>query len=200
MTLAYVRLILIVAAWALVTYTLWRARRWLLFYLVGALGLIVVVLLAAITMGWDGWLAGLEARQVAGLAAVLDLRLSVTGDAGLAIPNHTGWAVFAIGVECSALLELSAIIGLIVFYPAFSRRRKVTTVVVGGAATYVVNLLRIMIIVAIINAMGTDWVFAAHAVFGRVFFFVATIGLLWILITRPTLGLVGRKLAGGQDG
>lgn len=200
MTLAYVRLALLVAVWVLLTVSLWRARRWLLFYLVGALGLIVVALLAAITVGWDGWLQALEARQVAALAAALDLELDVTGDAGLAIPNHTGWAVFAVGIECSALLELSAIVGLIVFYPAFSRRRKATTVVVGGAATYLINLVRILIIVAVINALGTDWVFAAHAVIGRIFFFVATIGLLWILVTRPTLGLVGRRLDGGPDG
>jgi hypothetical protein len=48
--------------------------------------------------------------------------------------------------------------------------------------------------VAIINTMGTSWVFPAHAVFGRVFFFVATVALYWYLVTRPTISIVGARL------
>jgi hypothetical protein len=48
--------------------------------------------------------------------------------------------------------------------------------------------------VAIIDMRGSDWAFAAHAVFGRVFFFVATIYLYWRLVTRPTVRHVGEEL------
>lgn len=200
MSPVFIQVILVTVAWASMTYALWRARRWLLFYVFAVLGLIVDALFVATTLGWDAWLASLEARQVAVLAAPLGLALSVTGGNGLAIPNHAGWAVFAIGVECSALLEIAAIVGLTAFYPAFSRRRKALTVAAGAAATYVMNLMRIMLIVALVNFLGTSWVFAAHAVFGRVFFFVATVGLFWWLVTRPTLGIVGRKVLEPQDG
>ena len=121
------------------------------------------------------------------------------GRSGLAIPNHTGWAVFDIGIECSALLETFAFAGLVGFYPAFAKGRKTLTVGAGAVATWVINLLRILLIVAIINAFGTDWVYAAHAVFGRIFFFAATVALYWYLVTRPTIRIVSADLLEAAD-
>ena len=54
----------------------------------------------------------------------------------------------------------------------------------------------IMLIVALINSFGTSWVFAAHAVFGRVFFFIGTVALYWWIITRPTVTAVAGILEG----
>lgn len=183
-------------AWATLVFLLRRSRRWLLFYLTGGLGFVLVVLFWASTFGADTMLEALEARQTVGLAGASGIALSLIGETGLAIPNHTGWAVFDVGIECSALLEMSAIIGLVIFYPAFSAGRKVTTAIVGTAVTYAINIARIMLIVALINAFGTSWVFAAHAVFGRILFFIGTVALYWWLVTRPTVARIGRDLAG----
>ena len=193
-----VQLAIAAGAWALLTFALWRQRRWLVFYLTGAFGFVLLVMFAAVIMDWDTWLEGIEATHVLAMATGLGIGLDVTGLTGLAIPNHTGWAVFDIGIECSALLEMSAIIGLSMFYPAFTAGRKIYTAAVGTAVTYVINLLRILLIVAIINAYGTDWVFSAHAVFGRVFFFAGTVALYWYLITRPTVGVVMKQVKGGE--
>ena len=189
-------LVLGTVAWAAVVFLLRRSRRWLLFYLTGGLGFVLVVLFWASTFGADTMLEALEARQTVGLAGASGIALSLIGETGLAIPNHTGWAVFDVGIECSALLEMSAIIGLVMFYPAFSAGRKVTTAIIGTAVTYAINIARIMLIVALINAFGTSWVFAAHAVFGRILFFIGTVALYWWLVTRPTVTRIGRDLAG----
>lgn len=187
------------AVWALIVAGLRSRRRWLLFYLVGGLGLILVALFWASAFGLDTALEAAEAKQTVGLASVLGIALSLLGKTGLAIPNHTGWAVFDVGIECSALLEMSAMIGLVAFYPAFSAKRKVTTAIAGAGVTYLVNLARIMLIVVLINAFGTSWVFAAHAVFGRMLFFIGTVLLYWWLITRPTMGLVAQRLEVAPD-
>lgn len=187
-------LILGTLVWAGATLALQRARRWLLFYLTGGLGFVLVVLFWASTLGFDTALEAVEARQAVGIANFTGIALSLLGKTGLAIPNHTGWAVFDVGIECSALLEMSAIIGLVGFYPAFSTGRKVSSVIIGTAVTYAVNIARIMLIVVLINAFGTDWVFAAHAVFGRVLFFIGTVALYWWLITRPTMSWIGADL------
>lgn len=194
------QLALAAIAWALLTFLLWRMRRWLLFYVTGAFGFILLVLFTAVILNWDTFLEAIQAAQVAAMAARVGIPVSVMGATGLAIPNHTGWAVFDIGIECSALLEMSAVIALTVFYPAFSPRRKALTASVGMGVTYVINLLRVLLIVAIINAFGTGWVFAAHAVFGRVFFFIGTVALYWYVITRPTISYVNRRIAGDADG
>lgn len=180
--------------WAVAAFALQRARRWLLFYLTGGLGFVLVVLFWASALGFDTALEALEARQAVGIANLTGIALSLLGKTGLAIPNHTGWAVFDVGIECSALLEMSAIIGLVAFYPAFSTGRKLSSALIGTAVTYAVNIARIMLIVVLINSFGTDWVFAAHAVFGRILFFIGTVALYWWLITRPTMSWIGASL------
>lgn len=190
-----VPLSLALVMWLGTLLLLWKSRRWLLFYLLGALGGIIFVVITAAMTGLDARLEGIEARQVMGLARYAGIHLQLLGNAGLAIPNHTGWGVFDIGIECSALLEMTAMAGLVLFYPAvFTPPRKAAIVVVGTGLTYVFNLARILLIVAIINEYGTAWVFPAHAVFGRTFFFFATIVLYWRLMTRPTVKHVGSTL------
>ncbi|MCX8007483.1 MAG: archaeosortase/exosortase family protein [Coriobacteriia bacterium] len=188
------------AAWALVVAALRRARYWLLFYLLGGLGFVLVVLFWASRFGLDDVLEAFEAKLAVGIASVAGIALSQLGATGLAIPNHTGWAVFDVGIECSALIEMAAIVGLTVFYPAFDPARKAVNTVVGITTTFAINMLRIMVIVLIINAYGTGWVFAAHAVFGRVVFFIGTVALYWWLVTRPTVGVVRTALGEGSSG
>ncbi|MBU4557351.1 MAG: hypothetical protein KJ747_10820 [Actinobacteria bacterium] len=187
-------LVVLTALWAGLTFSLWRGRRWLAFYLTGAFGFVLLAISFMRSLGMDATVEALQAQQVVALATRIGLGLEVLGASGLAIPNHTGWAVFDIGIECSALLEMFAFTGLVMFYPAFSRGRKAGTIGLGVVATWIINLLRILLIVAIINQFGTGWVFPAHAVFGRVFFFAATIAIYWYLVTRPTITIVGAQL------
>ncbi|MDZ4063714.1 MAG: hypothetical protein U1E22_03505, partial [Coriobacteriia bacterium] len=192
MTVSPAFVVAFAVVWAVTVFLLRYRRRWLVYYITAAFGFILLVVMATKVTGWQNILEALEASQVKTLSGLTGLSLDVLGGSGLAIPNHTGWAVFDIGIECSALLEMSAIIGLIGFYPAFRPGRRAANMAIGLAVTYVMNLARIMLIVAIINAYGTAWVFPAHAVFGRVFFFIATIALYWYLITRPTVSIVNR--------
>ncbi len=199
MTFGVVQLAIAVVVWLGATTFFWRTRRWLMFYLTGAFGFVLIVMFAALVLDWDTALEALEARQTIMFASASGLTLDLLGTTGLAIRNHTGWAVFDIGIECSALLEMSAIIGLTLFYPAFSKGRRIMIAGIGLGATYIINLMRILLIVAIIDAFGTAWVFSAHAVFGRVFFFILTVALYWFLVTRPTLGAVRARVEEAMD-
>ena len=60
--------------------------------------------------------------------------------------------------------------------------------------TYLLNIARILLIVTIIDAGGTQWVFSAHAIFGRVLFFIGVIIIFWYLVTRPTIRIVSRRM------
>jgi len=183
-----------VVVWGFATLGLYRLKRWLLFYLVGAFGFVLLTAFGAGALDVDTVIEGVEAAQVAALAALMGTGVKVAGTTGLAIPNHTGWAVFDIGLECSAILEMAAIVGLTAFYPAFPPIKRAVFGIIGLLVTYVVNIARIMLIVTIVNTFGTDWVFLSHAVFGRVFFFAATVALYWFLMTRPTVTLAGARI------
>ncbi len=189
--------LLAIVVWAAVTFGLLRLRRWLLFYLVGAFGFVLLLAFGAAALDIDTVIESVEAAQVAMLAGLMGIGVTVVEGTGLAIPNHTGWAVFDIGLECSAILEMAAIVGLTAFYPAFRPGKRAILGITGALMTYVINIGRILLIVAIINAFGTDWVFAAHAVFGRIFFFIGTVALYWFLMTRPTIGFTRRRLEEG---
>lgn len=190
--------IILAIVWLAVIVFLWVKRRWLVFYLTAALGFVLLVIYAAAFMGFDEVLEGIEAAQVAAMAGWFGITLDVMGTAGLAVRNHAGWAVFDIGIECSALLEIAAVTGLVAFYPAFSLGRKAITIIIGVVATYILNLFRILLIVWIIDVLGTGWVFPAHAVFGRVFFFVGTVAIYWFLVTRPSIGILGNRARPGD--
>jgi exosortase family protein XrtG len=189
-TLAVIALI-----WVGATFSLWRSKRWLAFYITGAFGFVLLALSIVRSTGFDVVVETWQAQQVVTLARLVGLRIGTLGGSGLAIPSRTGWAVFDIGIECSALLETFVFAALCGFYPAFDAVRKTWTIVVGAVATYVINLLRIVLIMAVISWMGTGWVYPAHAVFGRVFFFAATIAVYWYLVTRPTISVVSRDLS-----
>jgi len=186
-----------VVVWAAVTIALHQLRRWLPYYLVGAFGFVLLLAYGAGALNLDTLVESVQAVQVATISAVLGIGVRVVEATGLAIPNHTGWAVFDIGLECSAILEMAAIVGLTAFYPAFRPGKRALFGITGAALTYVINIGRILLIVAIINAFGTSWVFAAHAVFGRVFFFIGTVALYWFLMTRPTIGFTRKRVQEG---
>lgn len=183
-----------VVVWGAITVALLRMRRWLVFYLWGAFGFVLLVTFGAGALNLDTAIEAVEAAQVGWLSALLGIGVKVVNSTGLAIPNHTGWAVFDIGLECSAILEMAAIVGLTAFYPAFRPGKRALFGIAGMALTYVLNLMRVLLIVAIINAMGTGWVFAAHAVFGRILFFVGTVALYWFLMTRPTVSFTRKRV------
>jgi len=180
--------------WAGAVFYLRGKRAWLTYYVLGSLGLVVLVLFLAQALGFDTRLEAIEAVQVAWLARLFHVKASLLPPSGLAIGNHVGWGVFDIGIECSALLEMAAFAALVGFYPPWRPGKKALIIALGVAATYVVNLLRILIIVGMIAQLGTDWVFIAHAVVGRVFFFVGVVAIFWFLVTLPTVRTLSAKL------
>ncbi len=187
-------LVLMGIVWVGALAALRRRRRWLSFYALGALGTVLMALFATQAIGLDQWLETIEARQVAAIAHSLQINVSFLPPSGLAIENHVGWGVFDVGIECSALLEMAAFAGLVGFYPGFSAVRKAYLVLAGVMATYVINIFRILIIVNMIAELGTGYVFVAHAVVGRLFFFTGVVVVYWVLVTMPTVRTVFARL------
>lgn len=183
--------------WVAILAALWRARRWLLFYLSGSLGLVILTVVVARITTLNQALEALEARQTAFLAALLGQRITVLGMNGLAIENPYGWGIFDVGIECSGLLEMATIAGLVLFYPSvFDARKRAAFTIVGVVVTYLINLARILVIVLVVSRFGTESVFFAHAILGRIFFFIATVALYWWIVTLVTLRHVEADLRG----
>lgn len=182
------------AAWFFLTRALRKMRRWLPYYLVGSFGFVILTAVGAALFDVDTAVESVEAIQSAALSNALGISVYAVNATGLAIPAGGGWAIFDITLECSAILEMATIVALLCFYPGSSPLARAGKAALGVVVTYIVNLARIMIIVAVIAWQGTSWVFVAHAVIGRVFFLTATIALYWFIITRPTMSITRKRL------
>lgn len=172
-----------------------RQRQWSLFQFVwGAFGFAFLFIHLSLIQGWDSSLSTIEVRNVQSLIGFLGIRLQSVDNTTLLIPDSTGWSGLRVGIECSTLIELSVFAGLVLFYPRLSFNQRWRYLLLGLVGTYLLNLLRITVIVILIWFWGKPMVPFAHAIVGRLIYFVGVVALYWFLLTRPTLRLVHRSI------
>ncbi len=189
--------------WLALVLALRRSRIWLFYYLVAAVGWCfgLVVLLRELLPG-EAALAMATAYNTHYLAGLLGVPTRVFRSAPglllvLVIAQESGWTALQVGLESSGLLELSVLSGLLLFYPGMPFLRRSLSV-----ATYVANVLRVLLIVVVLHFAGKDSLLFAHTFLGRAFFFAVTVAIYWYLMTRTSLEVLrGRVLrALGEEG
>jgi exosortase family protein XrtG len=174
--------------------TLRRMRFGLIGYVWGAFGLAALFILAAQVGQWNLPLGSLEANIVVAIANALGLRLAFLDPASLIVPDPTGWSILRIGIECSTLIEGAVFTGLMMFYPRFPPGERLIRLAAGLGATFLINLARLSVIVGMVTSMGSPAVPWAHAVVGRLVFFIGVVIVYWRMMTLPTLRMVRRDL------
>jgi len=197
--------LLVSLCWLAVVYFFYRHRIWLPFYVVGAVGLTLLII-------WAGrWLIPLEmtlerytAYNVHDLANWFGVETHIFQEAPgailvLVIPQELGWVLLEVGIECSGLLEEAVLVGLLAFYPGWPLYRRLALLSFGLMATYAGNLIRVLFIVFTLHYMGKDAVFLAHTLVGRVIFFCIVVLIYWLVLTWPTLDLVRANLLHRQS-
>jgi exosortase family protein XrtG len=192
-----------VVGWALATRFFWRAGAWLPYYVVGAAGGAVLAVVAARELV-PGELAirVATAYAVHHLSWLLGIHTELFDDrAGellvVGVPHHQEWTRLTIGIECSGLLELAALMGLVVFYPALPKARRLLVLAVALGLTFAANVLRMLVIIGAVGYGGQGWLDVAHVVFGRAVFFALAVAVYWFAVTRPTLRVVYARLREG---
>lgn len=176
-------------------------RIWLPYYLTGSVGFAVgLVLLGQGPLGLERALEWVTARGAGLGAAALGIPTRVlpgVADATLVMVLHQpiGWTVLPVGIETSGLLEEAAIAALTLFYPLRGAARRARIVVAGLAATAVANIVRVVVILAMLHLGGKEALFLAHNVVGRGIFFALVVGIYWLALTAPTVRQLQQKLA-----
>lgn len=66
--------------------------------------------------------------------------------------------------------------------------------VVGLVATYVINILRLLVIIGFLHWGGKDMAWLAHSVIGRAVFFALIVAVYWFVFTRATLRSVRERV------
>ena len=186
-------------AWAAAYVFLRRSRAWLLSYVVGAVGftLIVVYLMRGSVLESAFETAGAVGAHYVGNLIGIPTKVFFNAPGTLLVLivyQHSGWTAVEVDIECSGLLESIVFIGLVLFFRGLPFIRKVWYISVGLVFTFLVNLLRIVLIVAMITHFGKDAIYLAHTVVGRAVFFLLVINLYWYTFTRTTMETLRRRI------
>lgn len=171
-----------------------RARYTLVGYLWGAFGLAALGILIAQVGQWNVTLGQWEAASLVSAFGWLGLTVTGLQRSSVMIPDPTGWSILNIGIECSTLVEGFIFAGLLLFYPRFTAPQRAIRLGVGLVWTYLINLVRLLIIIGLIMWLGKPIAPLAHAIIGRLFFFAGMIFVYWRLLTLPTLQIVRREM------
>ena len=189
------------AVWlALVSLFRWR-RIWLPYYATGSVGLALLIVFAGTRLipmeYWMEYATAFSAHAISQSAGI-PTRVFEAAPGNIlvwVVVQSPGWTVVRVDLECSGLLELATLAGLILFYPAWTFKQRVGLVLVGWLATFVANIIRVLVIILILHVMGKQSIFVAHTIIGRLIFFALVAGVYWVILTRGTLKALQKRLA-----
>lgn len=180
----WVILALVAAAWLFALRTLDRADLKFWHFIVGAVGLFVIMMvylrpyatepLARVVTA----LAGLVGRATGTFEAFF--RYSV-----VYVPTPDSSITLQIDMECSGVIEIMAFVSLLAFYRVYTPYERVGIGTLGVAVLILANVARIVLICVLVHLFGTDAYSVAHTYIGRIFFYVITVALYFYVFTKP---------------
>lgn len=173
-----------VAVWLYVLHALNRAELHFWRFLVGSIGLFIVLMMfvrpwatqplaqaVAAIAGLPGWLTGTFEAYFKYAVVFVD--------------SAAGAMTLKIDFECSGIVEIMAFVSLLAFFHVYTRAERVMVGVAGSLFIVVANALRIILIAEVIHFGGPDMYYLAHSLFGRLFFYVLTVILYFYVFTKP---------------
>jgi exosortase family protein XrtG len=189
-------LLAVCLVWLFLVIILHQKRIWIFYYLLGTIGLsTLLVLVNRNLLHSEILLAQSVAESIHYLTGLLRIPTQIFEEAPglllvMVVVQRVGWTALQIGVESSALLEISVLLGLIAFYPGWQLKDRLWRALAGIALTWLANLLRMLMIVLMLHFLGKEVLVLAHTLLGKLIFFFCTIAIYWYLITAPSLKLI----------
>lgn len=172
----------------------YRQQRYLLRYLWGSFGLVAIIVIAGRIWGWYQPMGVIEAKVLTYIGTWFNFKLESLESASLLVPTPEGWSVLQIGIECSTFIESAVFTGLLLFYPRIPLQSRLLRLVAGLVAIFIINLGRLGFIIGIVTTLGGPAVPWAHAIVGRLLFFIGIVAVFWWIFTIPTLQTVRADL------
>lgn len=185
--------------WMALYLFLRKARAWLLTYMTGAVGFTLLAVYALRGSALESAVERMSALGAHTVCNMIGIPTKVFLDAPgtllvLIVYQQVGWTAIEIDIECSGLLEFTVFTALVIFFNGFSWRYRAAVLPAGLLATFVMNIIRIVIIVTTIHLGGKNAIYISHTVVGRAIFFLMVIALYWYVFTRATSDIVRKRL------
>ena len=173
-----------VALWLYVLHALQRADLYFWRFLVGSVGLFVILML---------YVRPLATQPLAqAVAAIAGLPGWLTGTfeayfkyAVIFVDSAVGAMTLKIDFECSGIVEIMAFLSLLAFFRVYTKPERVFVGVLGTLGIMLANALRIILIAELVHFGGPDMYYLAHSLFGRLLFYALTVALYFYVFTKP---------------
>ncbi|HBV96878.1 MAG: hypothetical protein JL50_15145 [Peptococcaceae bacterium BICA1-7] len=187
-------LIASVIIWLVTLLFLKLNRIWIFYFIWGAVGstiLLILILRGTYVEFAMEQMTGFILHELLYLLSIQSYIFdNAPGTVLVLLEIENSWSTIDIDIECSGLLETCVFLGLLIFYPSFATGRRMFFLVSGMVGIYVINLVRLIIIVLIMSYFGRDSIFIAHTLFGRMIFFGLLILIYWLIFTRASLLII----------
>lgn len=178
--------VLVVAVWLFVLRVLDRADLKAWHFLVGAIGLFIIMMV---------WLQPVLTQPLAQVVtAISGLIGNLTGTfeayfkyGVIFVPAGSSSITLQIDMECSGIIESMAFVALVAFFRAYTPYERIGIGAAGVALLILANVLRIVVICEIVHFCGVDAYSVAHTWIGRILFYGITVALYFYVFTKPQI-------------
>lgn len=172
--------------WCYLLSVLNRAKLPALYYWCGCIGMFV--LLSFVCHSYFVWFLASLVSRGAGIVGILTHTFtfySFPAELAMSVPH--GAVHLMIDYECSGIIETTAYLSLLAFFPIYNRQEKIKLALVGILWIYLSNVLRLSIVGITVHLCGPASLFIVHAIIGRIIFYVLTIILYYNVFTHSQI-------------
>ena len=184
--------------WLAVTAFFMRHRIWLLYFIWGAVGFTIILLMILRGSPVEHFMeqqSGIVLQYV--LSVLHIVTLDDRGAAGTltALNKLTNtWTTMGIDIETSGILEMCIFVGMMIFYPGYTVAMRTKYSLIGIMLIYIINITRMATVISVIQLGGGDFLSFGPLVMGRLVYFILTIALYWAFFTKPTLKIIWARV------
>lgn len=99
-----------------------------------------------------------------------------------------------IDYECSGVIEMMAFVSLLIFFQVYDYGQRIIISFIGCVSIFFFNVIRILVICAIIYKFGSGSYYIAHTIVGRLVFYLLSILLYYYVFTKQQI--IKQKIGG----
>lgn len=174
--------LILVVLWIYALTVLKRGKLGFYYFLLGSVGTFLI-LLSLMPYVKDYFIHGFV--WVLGFVGDMTGMYESYAQYGMFFINHNDTVMsLYVDLECSGIIEMLVFVSLLAFFPVYKFWEKLYTAIIGLAGICIFNFIRIYVIIAMIFHFGTSVYSLAHAIVGRIIFYVLTVILYFYVFTR----------------
>lgn len=171
-----------IIGWLYLISVLKRSRLSAYYFLVGSVGLFFI-LMAFSRPYWVWFFTHLVINGMNGFAWLTHTCQLYVKYGIVYIFSNVGPVTMTIDYECSGIIETTAFVALVSFFPVYTPQQRAKKAVQGMLWIYFANILRLITVVLIVHFFGARFYFLAHSILGRLLFYVLVIILYYRTFT-----------------